>query len=126
VLKVGATGGSLSVWALNAKDGTRSFAVKIDEATLDEIMDYEDSNGICFESETGILHSFNDALNALRHNPWHLFAPLFVHQDFIDPVLTAVMNLGGEKEVIRWRCELARKIRNKKGSQTSNKFRLIK
>lgn len=28
VLKIGAAGGSLSVWSVNAKDGTRSFLVK--------------------------------------------------------------------------------------------------
>lgn len=126
ILKVGAARGSLSVWIVNDTDGTRSFVVKIDESTLDEIMDWEDMNVISFESETGPLHSFTDALNALGHNPWHLFSPLFVHQDFIDPVFTAVMNLGGENEVKRWRRKLAREIRNKKGSHTSNKLRLIK
>ena len=126
ILKVGAAGGSLSVWSVNTKDGTPSFVVKTDESTLKEFMDEEDTNGLSFKSKTGSLHSFTDALIALERYPWHLFSPLFVHQDFIDSVLTAVMNLGGEKEVKRWRCELAREIRNKIGSKTSKKFRLIK
>jgi hypothetical protein len=108
VLKVGAAGGSLSVWSVNAKDGTRSFVVKTDESTLKEFMDEEDANGLIFKSETGALHSFADALIVLGRDPWHLFSPLFVHQDYIDPVLTAVMNLGGEKEVNRWRRKIER------------------
>ncbi len=105
-LKVGAAGGSLSVWSVNAKDGTRSFVVKTDESTLKAFMDGEDANGLSFKSETEPLRSFADALVALGRDPWHLFSPLFVHQDFIDPVLAAVMNLGGKEEVKRWRRKL--------------------
>ena len=35
ILKVGSAGGSLSVWAVNAKDGARSFLVKRDESTTE-------------------------------------------------------------------------------------------
>jgi hypothetical protein len=108
VLKIGAAGGSLSVWSVNAKDGTRSFVVKRDESTLRAFMDEEDANGLSFDSETELLHSFADALIALGRDPWHLFSPLFVHQDFIDPVLAAVLNFGGEEEVTRWRRKLQR------------------
>ena len=108
VLKIGAAGGSLSVWSVNAKDGTRSFLVKQDETTLKELMTKEDAAGITFKNKTGSLHSFADALTVLERYPWHLLYPMFVHQDFIDPVLTAVMNLGGEKEVNRWRRKLER------------------
>ncbi len=106
ILKVGAMGGSLSVWSVNAKDGTQSFVVKTDESTLKAFMDEEDANGLSFESETELLQSFADALVALGRDPWHLFSPLFVHRDFIDPVLTAVKNLGGKEEVKRWRRKL--------------------
>ena len=106
ILKVGAMGGSLSVWSVNAKDGTQSFVVKTDESTLKVFMDEEDANGLSFESETELLQSFADALVALGRDPWHLFSPLFVHRDFIDPVLTAVKNLGGKEEVKRWRRKL--------------------
>ena len=108
VLKIGAAGGSLSVWSVNAKDGTRSFLVKQDETTLKELMTKEDASGIIFKSKTGPLLSFADALVVLGRYPWHLLYPLFVHQDFIDPVLTAVVNLGGEKESNRWRRKLER------------------
>jgi len=106
ILKVGAAGGSISVWSVSAKDGTRSFVVKTDESTLKELMDKEDANGLSFKSKTGPLHSFADALAVLGRYPWHRLTPVFVHQDFIDPILTAVMNLGGEKEVTRWRRRL--------------------
>jgi len=108
VLKIGAAGGSLSVWSVNAKDGTRSFLVKQDETTLKELMTKEDASGISFKSKSGSLQSFTDALAVLGCYPWHLLYPLFVHQDFIDPVLAAVLNLGGEKESNRWRCKLER------------------
>ena len=106
ILKVGAAGGSISVWSVSAKDGTRSFMVKTDESTLKELMTKEDAAGITFKSKTGPLISFADALAVLGRYPWHSLYPMFVHQDFIDPVLTAVMNLGGEKEVNRWRRRL--------------------
>ncbi len=106
ILKVGAMGGSLSFWSVNAKDGTRSFVVKTDESTLQAFMDAEDADGLGFKSETEPLHSFAEALAALGRDPWHLFSPLFVHRDFIDPVLTAVKNLGGKEEVKRWRRKL--------------------
>lgn len=108
VLKIGAAGGSLSVWSVNAKDGTRSFLVKQDETTLKDLMTKEEASGITFKSKTGPLRSFADALTVLGRYPWHLLYPLFVHEELIDPVLTAVMNLGGEKEVNRWRRNLER------------------
>ena len=108
VLKVGAAGGSLSIWSMNAEDGTRSFLVKQDETTLKELMTKEDASGISFKSKTGSLQTCADALVILGRYPWHLLYPLFVHQDFIKPVLKAVMNLGGEKEVNRWRSKLKR------------------
>ena len=108
ILKIGAAGGSLSVWSVNAKDGTRSFLVKQDESTLKEFMTKENAGGINFKSKTEPLRSFADVLTVLGRYPWQLLYPLFVHQDFIDPVLTAVMNLGGEKEINRWRRKLER------------------
>jgi hypothetical protein len=80
--------------------------VKTDESTLKEFMDEEDANGLSFKSETPPLNSFADALVVLRQYPWQLLYPMFVHQDFIDPVLTAVMNLGGEKLANRWQRKL--------------------
>jgi hypothetical protein len=129
ILKVGAAGGSLSVWSVNTKDGTQSFVIKTDESTLKEFMDEEDTNGLSFKSKTESLHSFTDALIALERFHWHLFSPLFVHQDFIDPVLKAVLNLGGEKESRRWRRKLEDQSRNlreeisNKVAHTANKVR---
>lgn len=108
ILKVGAAGGSLSVWSVNAKDGTRSFVVKRNETVLKGFMDEEDANGLSFKSETVPLLSFADALVALGHYPWYHLSPRFVHQDFREPVLAAVMNLGEEEDVDRWRERIER------------------
>ena len=59
-----------------------------------------------YYSETGQLRSFEDALGVFGQYPWYGLSPIFVHQDFIDPVLTAVENLGGEKEANRWQRKL--------------------
>jgi hypothetical protein len=106
ILKVGAAGGSISVWSVNAKDGTQFFVVTTDESTLKEFMNEEDANGLSFKSKTEPLHSFADALTALGKYPWHLLYPMFVHQDFKDVIFTAVMDLGGEKELSRWQRKL--------------------
>lgn len=108
ILKVGGAGGSISVWSVSAEDGTRSFVVKTDESTLKEFMDEKEANGLSFKSETVPLLSFADALVALGHYPWYHLSPRFVHQDFKEPVLTAVMNLGGEEDVDRWRERIER------------------
>jgi hypothetical protein len=108
VLKVGAAGGSLSVWSVNAKDDTRSFVVITDESTLKDFLDKKDAAGINFKSKTALLSSFDDALNVLDRYPWHRLYPLFVHQDFIDLVLKAVVKRGGEEEVDRWQHKLGR------------------
>ncbi|MDM7987341.1 MAG: hypothetical protein QUS13_08415 [Smithella sp.] len=71
------------------KDGNRSFIIARDESTLKEFMDKEDSKGICFKSKTLPLNSFADALVDLERYPWPMMKLLFVHQDFIDPVLSA-------------------------------------
>lgn len=106
MLKVGAAGGSLSIWAVHAKDGTRSFLVKQDESTLRGMLDKEDASTFNYYSETGQLRSFADALDVLGQYPWYGLSPIFVHQDFLDIVLTTVANLGGEKEVHRWQRKL--------------------
>jgi len=103
ILEVGAAGGSLSVWSSTNKEGNRSFLVKRDESTLKELMDEKDAEGIEFTSTTGQLQSFADALIVLEQYPWHRLYPMFVHHDFIDPVLAAVMTLGGQKELDRWK-----------------------
>ena len=106
ILQIGAAGGLLSVWSVNAEDGTRSFLVKRDESTLMDFMDKEDASNFNYCSETGQFRSFDDALGVLDRYPWHRLYPLFVHRDFIDLVLKAVENRGGETEANRWRRKL--------------------
>lgn len=69
ILKVGAAGGSTSLWSINSKDGTRSFVVTTDESTLKELMTDEDAAGISFKSQTKLLPSFAKALVALGKYP---------------------------------------------------------
>ena len=106
VFKIGAAGGSLSVWTVNAEDGTRSFLVKRNESTLKEFMTKEDADGVSFKSKIVPLLTFDDALAVLGKYPWHRLTPMLVHKDFREPVLTAVMNLGGEKLANRWQRKL--------------------
>ena len=103
ILEVGAAGGSLSVWSSTNKEGNRSFLVKRDESPLKALMEEKDAKGIKFTSTSGQLQSFADALIFLGQYPWHRLYPMFVHHDFIDPVLAAVMTLGGQKELDRWK-----------------------
>jgi hypothetical protein len=106
VLKIGAAGGTLSVCKVTTEDGTQSFLVKRDESTLKEFMIKEDADGISFKSKIGPLLTFDDALAVLKRYRWHLLTPMLVHKDFREPVLTAVMNLGGEKLANRWQRKL--------------------
>ena len=103
ILQIGGAGGSISVWSVSGTDGTISFAVGTDESTLKELMDEKDAEGLNFKSKIRLFHSFADALIDLEKYPWYKLSPMFVHQDFIDPVLAAVMTLGGQKELDRWK-----------------------
>jgi len=69
-------------------------------------MTEDEAEGIAFKSKTAPLHSFADALIALGKYHWHMLYPIFVHQDFRGPILTAVMDLGGEKLANRWQRKL--------------------
>ena len=106
ILELGAAGGTLSVWSVNATDGVRSFLVKQDESTLMDFLDEEDASNLNYNSETGELRSFDDALDILGRYPWHRLSPIFAHQDFIDPILKAVEKRGGAAEANRWRAKL--------------------
>ena len=89
IFEVGAAGGSIGIWAVKDKGGNRSFIITRDESTLKEFMDEVDSKGICFKSKTKPFETFDDALVDLGRYPWPIMKLLFVHQDFIDPVLSA-------------------------------------
>ncbi|MGB5216869.1 MAG: hypothetical protein WBN66_01095 [Smithella sp.] len=106
ILKIGGAGGSISVWSVSGKDGTISFAVGTDESTLKEFLKGDDANGINFKSKIRVFHSFTEALVSLEKYPWYKLQPMFVHQDFIDPVLKALMVLADEKEVDRWKQDM--------------------
>jgi hypothetical protein len=79
ILKVGAAGGLISVWSVSNRDDTQSFVVKTDESTLKDFMDEGDARSLSFNSETGSLNSFEDALISLGLYPWHKMYPMFVH-----------------------------------------------
>lgn len=106
ILQIGGAGGSISVWSVSGTDGTISFAVGTDESTLKELMDEKDAEGLNFKSKIRLFHSFADALIDLEKYPWYKLSPMFVHQDFIDPILTAIMPLADERDIDRWKYKM--------------------
>jgi hypothetical protein len=98
ILEVGAAGGTISLWSINTKDSAPSFIITTDESTLREFMDDDDAKGISFKRKSALLHSFSDALVALEKYPWYNLKLLFVHQDYIDPILAAAKKLGAKQK----------------------------
>ena len=103
ILEVGGAGGSISLWSVIDKDSSRGFIITTDESTLKQLLDEEDAKGFIFKSNTELLHSFDDALVALGKYPWYLLKLLFVHQDFIDPILVAAKKLRKKQKDEFWR-----------------------
>jgi len=102
LLEVGAAGASISIWAVKDKDGNRSFIISRDESTLKEFMDEEDLKGISFKSKTKPFETFDDALVDFGRYSWPVMKLLFVHQDFIDPVLSAAKKYRRKHKDFIW------------------------
>jgi hypothetical protein len=106
VLEVGAEGGSVKLVRERKADGNWQFQIKTDETTLRDVLSEGDQNGIEFSSQTGYVHSFEEALRLLDKYRWFKLYPLEIHPEFLDAVLVQVKMRGGDAAEARWREKL--------------------
>ncbi len=110
VLEIGGEGGSIKLERERSKSGDWVFRVKTDESGIADLHSEEDRAGIgSLVSETPSVHSFQEAISSLDKYPWFKLVPLYVHPDFLAPVLFAVKERGGEAAEARWRQDLERR-----------------
>jgi hypothetical protein len=88
ILKVGAEGGSITVWGREASMGRWLFAVGTNESAILELLNDEDA--VTFQPPVlRWTDSWEEALERLNSYPWPQLYPLEVHPAFRDRVRDA-------------------------------------
>ncbi len=107
ILKVGAEGGSLTIFGKRNAIGDWSFFSEKNEVALADLLAEEDRDESPALEYSDDVSSFDEALKLLERYPWFRFNPRKVHPDFLDRVLLEVKKRGGESEFERWSWHLS-------------------
>jgi guanosine-3',5'-bis(diphosphate) 3'-pyrophosphohydrolase len=119
VLKVGADGGSVTLFRDRNAHGDWRFRMGTDESTLYDMLSEEDRGEWGdYRSQTAYVHSFNEAITLLDKYQWVELEPLHVLPEFLDAVLLEVRKRGGKTAEMRWREVLG--VNTENGSYTEN------
>jgi hypothetical protein len=108
VLRVGAEGGSLTVYRVPFDEGRWLWHVVTNEVALYDLLGDDDDLDPSGALQRTSAESFEDAIERLDRYPWVRLYPLQVHKDYREAVLRAVLDRGGEREERRWRSLLGR------------------
>jgi hypothetical protein len=103
ILKVGAAGGSLTLFGSKYPTGQWKFFTERNETTTHNIMSEEDREGLIPVSRTSHVNSIKEGLLLLKKYPWFRLFPLEVHPEFQKIILAEVKRLGGKSEIDRWK-----------------------
>lgn len=109
VLEVRGESGSIKL--LREKEGDEDwfFRIQTDEPASDEQRSGKKAkNGNGQVSKALAIHSFAEALHQLDEYSWFDLDPLYVHPEFLGPVLFEVRSRGGEDAEQHWWQELER------------------
>jgi hypothetical protein len=110
ILKVGAAGGSLTLFGIKSPDGQWKFFQERNETAAYDLLSEEDREGLTPVSRTPYMHSIENALLSLEQYPWFKLFPMKVHPEFLDEILEEVKRLGVKSEIQRWREHLTRPL----------------
>ena len=110
ILKVGAAGGSLTLFGIKSPDGQWKFFQERNEVVAYDLLSEEDRKGLTPVSRTPYMHSIEKALLSLEQYPWFKLFPMKIHPEFLDTILAEVKRLGGKSEIQRWREHLKRPL----------------
>jgi hypothetical protein len=102
ILKVGAAGGTLTLFGSKLPDGQWKFFMERNETAALDLLPEEEREGFKPISKTKSLQTIEDGFLALNKYPWFKLLPLEIHPEFFDRILKEVKQLGGPKEVERW------------------------
>jgi hypothetical protein len=115
VLRVGAEGGSLTVYRVPYTGGGWFWEVETNEVALHDLVSDDDDLDSCGAVRRTLAESFEEAIERLDKYPWVRLYPLQIHKDYHDAILRAVLERGGEREERRWRSMLRRERRFPEG-----------
>lgn len=102
ILKVGAAGGSLTLFGSKSANGKWDFFIERNEAAMCDLMDEEDREGFIPISRTPYVHSVEEGLQELSSYPWFMLHPVEVHPEFQEKILVEVKRLGSKSDIERW------------------------
>jgi hypothetical protein len=88
IVKVGAEGGSISLFGLLKPDGEWLYSLTRDERTLAGL----NVDELQYLSKTKVVEDWDSALRLLSRYPWVQLCPLEVHQAFRTLIWDAVTN----------------------------------
>ena len=109
VLEVSSENGSIKLLREKDSDEIWSFTVLADQPPSDEMLSGEgQSDGDGLVSEISLIHSFAEAIQVLDEYSWFKLDPLYVHPEYLGPVLAEVRSRGSEAAEQRWWKELER------------------
>ncbi len=106
VLKIGAEGGSLTIFGERAASGAWSFSLRTNETATYGLLDEEDRQGFEPRSTSPRVHSFAAAIALLDKYPWFRLCPMEVHPEFAAAVGHEVRKRASLSEHARWQAEL--------------------
>lgn len=99
IVKVGAEGGSLTLYGIQSPDGWQ-FRVETNEAAL--VDDDDDDDDMLDLPKRPWVTAWRSALKQLDSYPWTRLYPLKVHPDFRDRVFKALQTRHKKEPVINW------------------------
>lgn len=103
ILKMGAEGGSLTIFGKRKATGAWQFRVERDETTLYDMLSEEDRAGAVPFEQNPWIESLDAVLAQIDRYNWPRLYPMSVHPDFRDYIFKEVQKRGGDSEVARWR-----------------------
>lgn len=84
ILDLVAEGGGVTLYGIRTDQGWRFSTETIDHAA-------SMLGDPAVQHKSQVVSSWAEALNLFDHYPWHMFAPLVIHEEFKDQVFAAVL-----------------------------------
>lgn len=102
ILKIGAEGGSITLYGFLSDHGFQLFSIDTYDCSDDEA-EHEASSDINQISDQNSASSWPDAFNLIKRYPsWYRLHPMVLHPDFESRILDEVRNCGGDAALKRW------------------------
>jgi hypothetical protein len=117
ILKIGAAGGSLTLFGVKSPDDQWKFFTERNETAAYDLLSEEDQAGITPFSRTPYIHSIEEALLSLAEYSWFLLTPMEIHPEFQNKILAEVKHLGGKSAIERWERRLKMMTRSLNNSE---------